>query len=86
MYRDFPPLYNIDRERRKLTQKLLDDKIENALQTFYDKMNETAARIGMKNSNFASSHGGINLPDNYSTAHDIALLGSHVLMKHDYLK
>jgi len=35
--------------------------MENALSIFYEAMNDKAAYLGMKNSNFATSHGGINL-------------------------
>lgn len=53
-----------------------------ALNAFYEMMNDTAEFIGMKNSNFATSHGGIFLQDNYSTAHDIAVLAGHAFKKH----
>ena len=45
---------------------------------FYDKMNEKAAYIGMRNTHFANPHG---LPDslNYSTATDIAMLSQYCM-------
>lgn len=48
-------------------------------------MNETAFVLGMKNSSFATAHGGIFLQDNFSTAHDIAILASHAFKKHKLL-
>ena len=86
MYRDLPPLTSIDRERRRVTEGLLDVKMQNALKSFYEAMNDKAAELGMKNSNFATSHGGIFLPDNYSTAHDIAILAGHAMKKHEFFR
>lgn len=56
-YRDLPPGFNPDRERRVAISMLLDENIEVALRAFYGQMNETAFEIGLKNSNFASAHG-----------------------------
>lgn len=86
MYRDLPPLTSIDRERRRVTESLLDQKMQNALTAFYDAMNDKAASLGMKNSNFSTSHGGIFLPDNYSTAHDIAILAGHAMKKQEFFR
>ena len=41
---------------------------------FIEKMNETASRIGMKNTIFANPHGLDEQTKNYSTAYDMALL------------
>ncbi|HLM53009.1 MAG TPA: D-alanyl-D-alanine carboxypeptidase family protein [Pseudoxanthomonas sp.] len=43
-------------------------------EAFASLMNNYAARIGMKNSNFVNAHG-LSAPDHYSTAHDLARLG-----------
>ena len=82
-YRDLPELFNVDRERRRMAETLLNEKMENALQAFYNAMNQTALRLGMQNSSFATAHGGVFLQDNYSTAHDIALLAGYALKKHE---
>lgn len=83
-YRDLPPGFSPDRERRIATSMLLDEKIEVALRAFYVQMNETAFEIGLKNSNFASAHG-MFTPENYSTAYDIAILTKHAIEKHKLL-
>lgn len=41
---------------------------------FIKKMNETASKIGMKNTTFKNPHGLDNDTENYSTAYDMALL------------
>jgi D-alanyl-D-alanine carboxypeptidase (penicillin-binding protein 5/6) len=46
--------------------------------TFVTLMNREAQRLGMKDSKFANPHG-LPSPDNYSTAHDLALLASSVI-------
>lgn len=43
-------------------------------EAFVSLMNSYAKRIGMKNSNFTNAHG-LTDPNQYSTAHDLALLG-----------
>lgn len=58
---------------------------------FIDKMNETASRLGMKNTVFANPHGLDEDTKNYSTAYDMALLmryatGNKVFMELDSLK
>ena len=63
---------------------LLEEKIEVALKAFYVQMNETAFEIGLKNSNFASSHGMFQI-ENYSSAYDIAILTKHAIEKHKLL-
>ncbi|OUW73737.1 MAG: D-alanyl-D-alanine carboxypeptidase [Pelagibacteraceae bacterium TMED216] len=47
-------------------------------ENFVYMMNEKAAEIGMENTNFANSSG-INDPDNYSTARDIALMSKYLI-------
>jgi D-alanyl-D-alanine carboxypeptidase (penicillin-binding protein 5/6) len=46
--------------------------------TFATLMNREAERLGMKSTRFANPHG-LPSPDNYSTAHDLAILASHVI-------
>jgi serine-type D-Ala-D-Ala carboxypeptidase (penicillin-binding protein 5/6) len=48
------------------------------INTFATLMNREAQRIGMKDSKFANPHG-LPSPDNYSTAHDLALLAAAVI-------
>jgi D-alanyl-D-alanine carboxypeptidase (penicillin-binding protein 5/6) len=44
--------------------------------TFVTLMNREAQRMGLKNTHFANPHG-LPSPENYSTAHDLAILASH---------
>lgn len=44
-------------------------------------MNREAQRMGLKSTHFANAHG-LPSPDNYSTAHDLALLASHLIADH----
>jgi D-alanyl-D-alanine carboxypeptidase (penicillin-binding protein 5/6) len=46
--------------------------------TFVTLMNREAQRLGMKDSHFANPHG-LPSPENYSTAHDLAVLASSVI-------
>jgi D-alanyl-D-alanine carboxypeptidase (penicillin-binding protein 5/6) len=46
--------------------------------TFVTLMNREAERMGMKNTRFANPHG-LPSPDNFSTAHDLAILATHVI-------
>jgi D-alanyl-D-alanine carboxypeptidase (penicillin-binding protein 5/6) len=46
--------------------------------TFATLMNREAERLGMKSTRFANPHG-LPSPDNYSTAHDLAILAAHVI-------
>lgn len=48
---------------------------------FAQLMNQTAARLGMKNTHYVDSTG-LPRPDHYSTPHDLALLTQHII--HDY--
>ncbi|MCL2754125.1 MAG: hypothetical protein FWD35_00210 [Oscillospiraceae bacterium] len=48
---------------------------------FIRKMNETAARLEMKNTNFTNSHG-LFEEDNYSTVRDLFLVTQHAFAKH----
>ncbi len=47
--------------------------------TFVTLMNQEAARLGMKNTHFANPHG-LPSPENYSTASDLAILASHIII------
>lgn len=71
-------------ERKRIEWALLNERIENQLRYFYHEMNETAAKLGLKNSHFAVAHG-MHHFDNYSTAMDIARLSSIALAKHSFL-
>lgn len=49
--------------------------------SFVKLMNETAARIGMKNTTFNNSHGLDEETQNYSTAYDMAVLSRYIYNK-----
>jgi hypothetical protein len=82
-FRDLPPLYNTERERRRVSDELIAERIDKAIETFFEAMNDTAASIGMTKTNFATAHGGVNVSENYSTARDIATLAGYVVRKHE---
>ena len=48
-------------------------------------MNQAVAKLGMKGSNFAVAHG-MHDPNNYSCAHDIAILSRVALQAHPFLR
>jgi D-alanyl-D-alanine carboxypeptidase (penicillin-binding protein 5/6) len=48
---------------------------------FVVQMNREAARLGMKSTRYANSHG-LPSPDNFSTASDLALLASRLILDH----
>lgn len=50
------------------------------VEDFVAEMNETAARLGMANTHFANPNG-LDDPEHYSTARDIALLAQAVLAR-----
>lgn len=53
---------------------------------FVVQMNREAARLGMKATRYANSHG-LPSPDNFSTAFDLAILASRLIVDHpDYYK
>jgi D-alanyl-D-alanine carboxypeptidase (penicillin-binding protein 5/6) len=56
----------------------LAEAVAGDVNTFATLMNREAQRLGMKDSKFANPHG-LPSPDNYSTAHDLALLASAVI-------
>jgi D-alanyl-D-alanine carboxypeptidase len=56
-----------------------------ALKTFYNKMNETAKKLGLKNSNWSVCHG-MHHSENVSSAYDVALLARHCLSSHGTLR
>ena len=56
----------------------LAEGIAGSEETFAEMMNEKAAEIGMSSTNFSNSSG-INDPDNYSTARDIALMSKYLI-------
>lgn len=47
---------------------------------FVQKMNEKAAMLGMKNTHFSNPHG-LDDPENYSTAKDLAILAGYAVKK-----
>ena len=51
---------------------------------FIEKMNETASRIGMKNTIFANPHGLDEQTKNYSTAYDMALLMRYAMKNEEF--
>ncbi len=56
------------------------ENVAGSEELFVQKMNEKATSLGMKNTNFANPHG-LDDPENYSTASDIALLAGYALKK-----
>lgn len=57
------------------------EHISGTCDIFVSRMNERAANLGMKNTHFVNCNG-LDAPDHYSTAYDIALM-SRELMKHE---
>ncbi len=55
-----------------------------SVELFADWMNERAAQLGMKNSHFANPHG-LNSPEHYSTAYDMALLTAHAMLNERFV-
>ncbi len=54
--------------------------------TFVELMNREAARLGMKSTRYANSHG-LPDPNNYTTAEDLAILAKRMIADHpDYYK
>ena len=53
----------------------LAEHVAGSQEAFAELMNNYAAKIGMKNGHFVNAHG-LSAPEHYSTAHDLALLGS----------
>lgn len=55
-------------------------------EAFVTLMNREAERMGMKHTHFANAHG-LPDPNNYSTAHDLAILAEHSAVDHpEYFK
>ena len=52
-------------------------------ENFVSLMNEKAAEIGMRSTNFANTSG-INNPDNYSTVRDMALMSKYLIKNYPY--
>jgi serine-type D-Ala-D-Ala carboxypeptidase (penicillin-binding protein 5/6) len=59
------------------------DDAEVATDAFVKRMNAYAAELGLKNTRFTVPDG-VDTPNSYSTAHDVAILGSE-LMKNEFL-
>lgn len=49
-----------------------------SMEDFYQKMNEKAQTLGMKDSHFSNSHG-LDDPELYSSAHDLAMLAKYAM-------
>lgn len=58
-------------------------RIGGSIDKFIDMMNSRARRIGMKNTNFATPSG-LDDEEHYSTAYDMALLGSEAIKNPDF--
>lgn len=54
--------------------------------SFVDKMNEKAKQLGMSNTFFQNCHGLDDETKNYSTAHDMAILGRYAFQNEKYRK
>ena len=63
---------------------VLAEHISGSVEAFSSLMNQTAVKIGCTNSNFVNPNG-IHDENHYSTAHDLALIGSYAF-KFDTLK
>lgn len=61
------------------------EHIAGSEQAFVEMMNQKAAQLGMKNTHFANPHG-LDHPDHYTTAYDLALLSRYATTKPDLLK
>ena len=48
------------------------------IEGFAELMNDTARKLGMKDSHFVNPHG-LDSPDHYSTAHDLAILAAYAM-------
>ena len=53
---------------------------------FIKKMNETAIKIGMKNTTFTNPHGLDDKTENYSTAYDMALLMKYAVQNKTFME
>ena len=58
----------------------LAEAIAGSEENFAEIMNEKVKEIGLKNTNFSNSSG-INDPQNYSTARDIAIMSKYLICK-----
>ena len=56
------------------------ENVAGSKESFVQRMNEKAVALGMKNTHFANPHG-LDDPENYSTASDIAILAGYALKK-----
>lgn len=84
-YNELPPTFNEMSERKRIYETLLNERIDNQLSYFYQEMNDTACKVGMKKSNFAVAHG-MHHYSNYSSAMDIAKLSRVALAQQEYLQ
>ncbi|MBR7748434.1 D-alanyl-D-alanine carboxypeptidase family protein [Undibacterium baiyunense] len=64
----------------------LAEAVAGSEEAFVAQMNREAARLGMKATRYANSHG-LPSPDNFSTAYDLAILASRLIADHpEYYK
>jgi D-alanyl-D-alanine carboxypeptidase (penicillin-binding protein 5/6) len=64
----------------------LAEAVAGSEEAFVVQMNREAARLGMKATRYANSHG-LPSPDNFSTAYDLAILASRLIADHpEYYK
>ena len=61
------------------------EKISGSEEAFIDLMNKRAKELGLKNTNFANSHG-LDNENHYSTAYDMAIMAKELLKHEDILK
>lgn len=60
-------------------------EIAGSIPAFAEKMNETAARIGLQDTHFTNPHG-LDDPEHYTTAYDLALLSCYALSNPDFVR
>ena len=73
------------RERQRIAEQLVIERLDFQLTYFYKEMNDTAKELGLRSSHFSVAHGMYHY-DNYSTALEIALLSMKALAKHPFLE
>ena len=59
--------------------------IAGSTERFVELMNERARQLGLQDTRFANPHG-LDVPDHYSTAHDMAVLARHAMQNADFRK
>ena len=54
------------------------EHISGTVANFVDTMNKYVQQFGLKNTNFTTPHG-LDDPNQYSTARDMAIIGAHII-------